>query len=143
MGDSLKYIFLDCDGVLNCSGTRIDPWAVKRLKQIVDATGAKIVVSSVWRFYYYHSLRISLAEYGFDRGVVIGKTGATRGEIRGNDIQAWLDANDPTPEAFVILDDDSDMLHLMPYLIKTSWKTGLLDEHVEQAIEKLGRKEAS
>jgi hypothetical protein len=59
----LKVIFLDVDGVLNSrgkwagcdlanltdSGTRIDPLAVARLKRIVDATDAKIVVSSTWR----------------------------------------------------------------------------------------------
>lgn len=54
----MKLIFLDIDGVLNYegyerltrSGTRfVDPILIKRLKKIIDCTGAKVVLSSTWR----------------------------------------------------------------------------------------------
>ena len=57
-----KYIFLDIDGVLNseemlnhkpfpkCRGMMgIEKSKVKRLKQIVEATGAEIVLTSSWK----------------------------------------------------------------------------------------------
>ena len=53
----MKLLFLDVDGVLNYDmcGVKIGsyygvvPEKVKLLKQIIDATGAKIVLSSSWR----------------------------------------------------------------------------------------------
>ena len=53
----MKIIFLDVDGVLNYDDCPyhvgayygVDPAKVKLLKQIVDATGAKIILSSTWR----------------------------------------------------------------------------------------------
>jgi hypothetical protein len=147
-----KIIFLDCDGVLNSrerweaadveslkpreKWTRIDPLAVERLKRIVEATGAKIVVSSVWRLYYYTELRRYLGRKGL-RHAVIGLTGRLPGEVRGEEIQQWMNANGVKAEDIVILDDDSDMGDLMPRLVKTTFQYGLLDEHVEQAIEVL------
>ena len=55
----MKVIFTDIDGVLNedTTPTRtkshvlfIDKEKLLRLKRIVDATGAKIVLSSTWRY---------------------------------------------------------------------------------------------
>ena len=54
----IKVIFLDIDGVLNCSTTKdlcefytgIEDKKVAILKQIVDATDAKIVLISTWRY---------------------------------------------------------------------------------------------
>ena len=57
----MKIIFLDIDGVLNSIGwvertkgtayedKEIDPSKVRLLKQIIDKTDAKIVLSSTWR----------------------------------------------------------------------------------------------
>jgi hypothetical protein len=61
-------------------------------------------------------------------------------EARGQEIQAWLDGAPRygiEVESFVILDDDSDMVHLADRLVKTSFETGLLDEHVDRAIAML------
>lgn len=159
----MKVIFCDFDGVLNsmdffCSKRsrsddyvpteHIDPEAVKRLSKIVDATGAKIVVSSVWR--YNHKLvelREILGHFGF-KGQIIGATArSVESKARGKEIDAWLsesgtDRRDPV-ECFVILDDDSDMEPHMDRLIHTSYKSGLQDVHVRQAIKMLGRKKIS
>ena len=149
----MKIIFQDFDGVLNSHKwiganqhlfkaqqlfmhTDVDPEAVARLQRIVDATGAKVVVSSTWRlFNSLASLRATLAKAGFD-GEVIGKTPQLGGP-RGLEIQEWLNNNGPI-ESFVILDDDSDMVHLKNKLVQTSFDDGLQDEHVEAAIKLLG-----
>ena len=56
--DDLKIIFLDVDGVLNSNITRrrttdgfifVSGRHIKNLKRIIDATGAKVVLSSSWR----------------------------------------------------------------------------------------------
>ena len=80
-----KYIFLDIDGVLNSMDwfeqnkytkgyTEINPGKVKLLKEIVDRTDAKIILSSTWRSLAAHDdkpehemytyLRTSLEEFG-------------------------------------------------------------------------------
>ena len=56
-----KYIFLDVDGVLNNSKTEdrvkgflgLNGNLVKRLKKIVDATGAEIYLISTWKERWY------------------------------------------------------------------------------------------
>lgn len=47
----MKIIFLDIDGVLNYenSKSKVEEEKVKLLKEIVDKTGAEIVLSSDWR----------------------------------------------------------------------------------------------
>lgn len=54
----MKFLFVDFDGVLNsdyylrtCNecGLIIDPSRMELLKQIIDKTGAKIVLSTSWR----------------------------------------------------------------------------------------------
>lgn len=163
----MKVVFLDVDGVLNCasrwgslptcatemhSGGKIDPIATKRLKTIIDATGAKIVVSSTWRIVHMKALTAWLHRHGIDQKHVIGRTphhlsvkvvGKEVVSIpRGRQIQEWLDAH-PEVTRFVILDDDEDMEHLRPHLVKTTWKDGLLDEHVDEAIARLNAQATS
>lgn len=47
----MKVIFLDFDGVITTEKSRwcLDKDKMLLLKRIVDATGAKIVISSSWR----------------------------------------------------------------------------------------------
>ena len=49
--EPISIIFLDVDGVLNTQETNgtIDEEKVLLLKQIIDKSGAKIVISSSWR----------------------------------------------------------------------------------------------
>lgn len=50
-----QIIFLDVDGVLNClpycerTGKELNPENIQRLKEIVDTTGAEIILSSTWK----------------------------------------------------------------------------------------------
>jgi len=60
---------------------------------------------------------------------------------RGAEIDRWLASNAGAREvgAFVILDDDSDTDPHKDRHVKTSFSVGLRDEHVELAVEILGR----
>ena len=149
----MKVVFLDIDGVLNdrcsfrdwrlkgfydsyCFGSHL----IERFNRIIDATGCKVVISSTWRcnrrkFPDPKAFEDLLTFFGC-RCEVIGFTARFPGEFRGNEIQDWLDHNDNV-ESFVILDDDTDMGDLMPYLVKTSMKTGITSDCVRQAIELL------
>ena len=100
----MKVIFLDIDGVLNyattaarapCGCIGIAEPAVRNLKKIIDATGAKIVLTSTWK-------------------------------------SEWnIDADKCTP-------DDYQEQGIIPRLVQTSFmKGGLLDLHVQQAIDLL------
>ncbi len=69
---------------------------------------------------------------------VIGRTPVLDDQIRGLEIQKWMD--DFTGiESFVILDDDADMGELLPYLVQTSQTHGLTDEKRDEAINILNR----
>jgi hypothetical protein len=151
----MKVVFLDVDGVLNDrawlhhetivpvpDGTvkvehyidnPIAPYLVARLNEIVRRTGAFVVVSSTWRLgMSLKELDALLDKGGFKHpGTILGKTGTIGGD-RGHEIQAWLDLHGAV-ERFVILDDDSDMAHLTPFLVLTPGEGGLQPAHVEAA----------
>lgn len=141
----MKVIFLDVDGVLNCKFTpgscekKLDQTMINRLVGLARDTGAKIVVSSVWRMYHMDVLTARLHAAGLPVGDIIGQTPEFHTE-RGLEIRAWLQEHaDLNVESFVILDDDDDMDGVMSHLVKTSWVTGLQDIHVELAKRVLSR----
>ena len=157
----MKVIFLDIDGVLNSENdllkadgeSEIFDRPLKLLKELVDTTKAKIVISSTWRIgcaksgresYYgqvlFKTLTDRLAEYHmevYDITPVINKPGVKRGD----EIRAWLENTTDNVESFVILDDDNDMCEFTgTNLVQTSMKTGLLEYHIEIAKSMLGDK---
>ena len=163
----MKIIFLDIDGVLNSidsmkrAGKHIfndnpDPEHIKWLNLIIEKTGAKVVISSTWRKGCYSSHIWRLLDICGFKGSIIGSTPDT-GDIRGNEIRCWIDrykngrdwrltktAEKPEPiESFCILDDDSDMGDLLPYLVNCKNEHGLTEIGAKQAIEILNRKEVS
>ncbi len=159
----MKVVFLDIDGVLckfignedraraynenEDGGDFEDVWlhyfdkeAVANLNYLIEATGAKIVVSSTWRISYYKYLEKYFKHQGIT-GEIIGKTVRLPGEERGHEIQIYLDEHRGLIESFVILDDDSDMAHLKSSLIQTlhtdehgELKDGLRMTHTLMAI---------
>ena len=145
----MKVVFLAFDGPIiprlsyPPSGKQASAWpsCVAALNRITDTTGAKIVVSSVWRADGLMQCRKNLRGLGVT-GPVLGITphlfdGQTQLR-RGHEIQAWMDDYEREEiEAFVILDDDSDMEHLLPFLVKTPFETGLTEEHADAAIKLL------
>lgn len=141
----------------------IDPKAVALVNEIIKKTGAVVVVSSTWRLGRIEidpskpinwetgeNLRLKtpkdlediLKRKGFE-GEVIGLTprlGGKERPQRGDEIQDWMDEyqEEVGPiSAFVILDDDSDMVHLTSKLVQTHWETGLLPEHVPAVLQHL------
>ena len=137
----MKVIFLDVDGVLNSSqdGFNIKLETRKHLvllKQLVDETGAEIVLSSSWRIYDKTRVFIKkkLEEYGI---ALIGFTPDT-GESKGKEIKKWLDETPYSIESFVILDDDSDMdEYTHAKLVKTDSNIGLHQVDIIKAIHLL------
>ena len=146
-----KIIFLDVDGVLNSlsfakrmrdeEGVRVfsedilDRKCLLLLKDVVDRTGAKIVVSSAWRRIplSYGHLKDWLSEYGME---VFDVTPYVGGE-RGNDITAWFNRH-PGEYNYVILDDDSDMTVHMDHLVKTEfYGRGLTRPLADRCIDML------
>lgn len=160
----MKVIFLDVDGVLNSTEdmmaylerTRqksaglyeeVEERPLKLLKEIVDKTGAEIVVSSSWRYGWTHKhlelggeLLIKLKDRLDDVELkVLDTTPILHGMNRGDEIRDWLERH-PEVESFIILDDDSDMCEFTDInLVKTSHSRGLREEHVIKAIEMLNR----
>ena len=157
----MKVIFLDIDGCVNnscsksrCEGyTGIDDDKLERLKQIVDATGSKIVLSSTWRLGYNkdgHHLK-AFGDYlkrkfkkhqleVYDVTPDFGK----RGWLRGEEILDWL-VKHPDVDRYLILDDEEYDFYrigheITDYWIQTEYYSdlgGLQDEHVKKAIEML------
>ena len=142
-----------------------DPDRVLLLEQICRKTGCKVVISSVWRsrastiMWRYFFLALA----GVDIPV-IGKTPEDhKAGKRGTQIERWILENDAiarhhrregnfsetkedgaavwgfTTEVsnICILDDDSDMEVLSPWLVQTSFDDGLQERHVKKAIKML------
>jgi hypothetical protein len=132
----MKIIFLDIDGVLNNydtlgEGLDWEPSLVEILNRIIKETEAKVVISSTWRRTERHRNIIKN-----DMKINFIDITPKLWEERGYEIQAWLDKN-PDVERFIILDDDSDMVHLMSHLIQTDGKFGLTNENANEAIKRL------
>ena len=157
----MKVIFLDVDGVLNsqqlfekCEDDQlisVDEDNIKNLKTIVDATGAKIVLSSSWRYgWAEHSDAVQdwcqilvdiLAKYDLK---IIDKTEYLSSGRREDEIKDWLDKCEEKIEGFVILDDGAYEWHrhgFDKHLVKTDFCTGgLREEDADKAIKILNKK---
>jgi hypothetical protein len=144
--NQIKVVFLDFDGVLVprhlANKQEADPQCVRLLNEIVEPPEVRIVISSNWRADYpLYSLLYCLREWGVDPGRVIDITpGIPGNHIRGIEIQAWLDERDERVgdvSRFVILDDNADMAHLIPYLVQSTLDVGLTHDLVILARNKL------
>lgn len=141
----IKYLFLDIDGVLNAwptfrdSGYRdvpLDSGMISRLNRITDSTGCKIVISSTWRLNPKDDVKKLLETAGV-KGEIVGITPNLKIKDRGHEIQAWMTQHQVEAKDIVILDDDSDMVHLKSRLVQSSMADGLTDYLADQAIRLL------
>lgn len=145
-----RVVFLDIDGVVNpdewCEkqgtghGYKFDPATVAVINEITERSGAEIVVSSMWRYYFtLGRLREILRSNGIQAPVrdVTPSVGEGRYEDRGQEIAAWLEAH-PEVGACVILDDVNAMGNLADLLVQTDPRVGLQLRHVKPALELLG-----
>jgi len=116
----MKIIFLDFDGVLDTAyydlmlvkegqeecdqyGVKFDPSCVACLKQIVEETGARIVVSSTWKALMDYSDFQTMWRDRELPGSVIDATPNISGK-RGQEIAAWLNECQE-PCRYAIVDD--------------------------------------
>lgn len=186
----MKIIFLDIDGVLNHENwyrTRqeykskidakefsdrypfyeFDPKSIELLNEIIEKTGAKVVVSSTWRLgRTIEDLQTILDSVGF-KGEVIDITPSMSARIDGNpagytiprgcEIDWWLKSKKfqrinwskekqleylekSEVKNYIILDDDSDMLYSQrEHFVQTNWKSGLNRTLADKAIETLNK----
>jgi len=147
----MKIIFLDIDGVLNSVNSfkyqhrrniqdydEPFPHYVKILNLILRKTDAEIVLSSTWRIHGLDYMNKLFEQCGIIKQIF---SMTPRLHIkRGLEIQRWLDDHkDLEIESFVIIDDDSDMEHLMDHLVKTDNKTGLTKKYIQPILERLNR----
>lgn len=163
----MKVIFLDIDGVLvnrdslteahksgvekswlQRSADQLNKKLIENLNLVVEKTGAKIVISSSWRILHSQTeIRQMLRESGLKENCVIGVTPVIRemGKKRGDEIQEWKDSWESIHRyevtSFVIVDDDSDMVHLKPRLVQTNFDDGLTLDKAEKMIEMLNEKD--
>lgn len=160
----MKIVFLDIDGVLNYTNWYvddrnpgningqegdIDPLCVDRVLNIVRETGAKVVITSDWRFSWGGTLN-RLENAGLPRDVIIDKTPVAWGRdmtlkkymlddiediySRGNEINLWLKEH-PDCTNYVILDDRVDFTEeQQPHFIHVNPMIGLTDDDVDIAI---------
>ena len=153
-----KIVFVDVDGVLNTNKTTrrldccneftfVDARKVLRLREIVERTGAKIVLSSTWRFgampnaffLEREALRELVAEFKRLRCPLwFDVTPYFARAKRWQEINGWLMNHDV--EDFVILDDVGE--ELKPFadkLVLTDPWQGLTKERAELAISMLNK----
>lgn len=183
---TMNVIFLDIDGVLNNSerahwlhenfkpGSGMgslgeldagnitietvgwDPMCVAALWKIIEATDARIVISSTWRI--LHSLaeiRSYFKPFTPDGTIpmIVDKTDSLSGEVerpdgtvgranRGDECHDWIVRAQERPRRsiggaptrWVCIDDDSDF-HPWNNLVQTNFDTGLTFENADRAIE--------
>lgn len=158
----MKVIFLDVDGVINSAqicGKKGGPtcegyWGIstillRKLKKIVDETGAIIILTSSWKANWIKYVkRITVDPFGKYLNNKIRKfgmeiSGTTAGcEMtcfdRGQGISVWLKKHKDVTH-WVVLDDvvfdDYENYGIMPHLVHTDEQVGLTDDDVEKAIK--------
>ena len=158
----MKLIFLDIDGVLNKFTTKerfegclfIENRKVRYLKELVEATRAKIILTSPWRrgwycmdhgldqkpsdredIRFYQALISKLREYELE---LLGYTDDFG--PRGKEIERWLSEWNGEPvESIVILDalEKDELKPYSDYVVQTSLCEGLTPKHTRKAIKLL------
>ena len=163
-----KIIFLDFDGVLNTEyhqnllcyqglayqdeyGAIFDPEAIKQLERIVDATSAKIVIESSWKFLGLEAMQEMWSERQLPGQVIditpssvsdqwllsanLDDIDSAMGHCKGMEIASWL-ADHAGPYAhYVIIDDEYVILDSqLPNFILTNPYDGITEELADKAI---------
>jgi len=121
-----------------CSFDAIDKDKIQLINSLIKQTNAVVVISSSWRLVQdIEDLTYELKNRGFD-GKVIGCTPSLATK-RGLEIQAWLDECKDKVKSFVILDDESDMVHLKQFLVQTDHNVGITEDDIKSAVDLLNK----
>jgi len=155
--DAAIILFLDIDGVLNTknclrkqatngnkpSAKKWCPIAVSHINLLVEKIGAKIVVSSTWRFNHsIDELRDFFENNGINRNSVIGITPnllyERHSSNRGDELQAWIDENDAHSDLHIIIDDNDDGIsERFDHYIQTNMNVGFADRELIEKCFKI------
>ena len=141
----VKVIFVDIDGVL-CIHAENGNWGAEdddvfspeccqRLKEIIDATGCKLVLSSSWRLFRdsLKSMFQQLRPFGITREDFLGGTPLL--DERGEEILAYLEKHRHIKH-YVALDDEAFECIGFPQdrLILTEHASGITDRVRDRCI---------
>ena len=120
------------------------------LKEIIDNTNAKIVVSSSWKVGYNDVDNFIETLGGRRKSETIKNNGNmfqwfcnniyditdSNGSWRGDEIQRWIDAHEEEIESYAILDDDSDMRENQLFnFVQTDGYEGITSREVKLCIK--------
>ena len=164
-----KVIFLDIDGVLNTKwwytqmdsnthkdkyGYAFDPKAVANLKNIIEETGADIVISSSWKCFGLSQMEDMWNERNLPGKIIDITPNSVSDElllnadidsiemfhIRGEEIKEWLSKHGKRISNYVIIDDMDNMLpEQQSYFVQTNPEVGITKEDSEKVINILNR----
>ncbi len=154
----MKVIFLDIDGVLNDNNTYntdrtpvgfcgIEDRFIALLKEIIDQTGAIIILCSSWKDFWEDETfpDKKYLDEKFDK-FEMKIAGITKDDWvnRGEGIFNYLTENKDI-ENYVVIDDDIfgdyEEFGILDHLVKTEEEFGITKEDVLKAIEILNKKD--
>ena len=164
----MKVIFIDIDGVLNSMSCKakfeglpfVEDEKILLLKEIIDYTGAKVVLSSTWRYGWYAMEHIEHPDESDLRDIRMFKTlcdklqkfgiellGYTEDFGRcGEEISACLKDWQGEPiESYVVLDDmgGDEIRPHCKYLVQTNMTHGLQANCIKQVLKILDKNSAN
>lgn len=108
--------------------------AIGWLNELYSKVPYDVVVSSTWRIgMSKDELQELLIKSGFNPAIkVLGKTPVLY-QQRGLEIQEWIDTAEFKGK-FIIIDDDSDMCHLLPLLVRCDCQLGFTIYDYQKAL---------
>ena len=120
----------------------VDDHLVQRLKDLLDLSGARLVLSSTWREGWHQEneslndvsfteLRNKFREFNIE---IFDRTGEMR-QNRWQSIKEYMARpREDSIEHYVIIDDWDDMGEYSNHLVWTNPSTGLTDDGIEEAL---------
>lgn len=155
----MKVIFLDIDGVLNSQeflqknkSESIDRRNVSVLKNVIDKTGAVIVMSSAWRLWFDDNMMPKegdsqylydiLSEFGIkifaktpDFSTEEIRAKKTFSHVKAKEILAWLNENQSIDKYAVI--DDLDLINeeVNVHMVRTNGQVGITEDDANRVID--------
>jgi hypothetical protein len=160
----MKVVFLDLDGVLVTEHYLLQlekkreswrdknghayfcPRCLHNFEQLIQSIGAKVVLSSTWRFIladtvgvheFFKSRRVKFEIFDVTPTLLFSSKKMSEQPTRGEEIQAWLNAH-PEVTQYCIIDDDPRILPAQqPYWVRTSFRYGFTQAKLEKALKML------
>lgn len=133
----IKILFLDIDGVMNSSEDGfthdITTEKISLLKQIVEKTDCKIVLSSSWR--NVKRFRLEFEKQMSENDIeIFSQTPYLPAKCREDEIMKYLDTYREChmPFKYAVLDDDD--LNIGNF-VRTNYNYGLQQSHVDNVIK--------